>query len=279
MSCKYLFLGLLLLAVTGIVDAGAAGQGTLPAVDPALYAMEPAPLQPAECGRCHPGPFGSLKAEGGKHRFPCQGCHEQFHAYDPRKGNYDDLMPKCASCHELPHGPVVTDCLACHSNPHAPRRIPVVERLTRACADCHAGPDEDLKVAPSKHSGVGCQGCHAGQHGYVPDCFECHTGHYPEQTVVTCADCHRQVHRPLDVPLTAETDARTCGVCHESAFGKWQRTPSRHGQVNCGSCHARHGDIPDCRSCHAQPHDPNQLARFPNCLTCHLDVHDLPVKR
>ncbi len=94
-----------------------------------LYAVTPPALQPAECGQCHVGQFANLKDSGGKHRFACQECHEVFHAYNPRKNNYDELMPLCTSCHGQQHGPKQTDCINCHQNPHAPLRVPAMERL------------------------------------------------------------------------------------------------------------------------------------------------------
>ncbi|NIQ08642.1 MAG: hypothetical protein GWO23_02700 [Gammaproteobacteria bacterium] len=79
------------------------------------------------------------------------------------------------------------------------------------------------------------------------------------------------------MPGTA--DVNTCSGCHDGVFAKWQGTPSKHGQVSCVMCHQQHGQIPDCRECHAEPHNKKQLEMFPNCLTCHIDVHDLPVKK
>ncbi|PLX90385.1 MAG: cytochrome C [Desulfuromonas sp.] len=275
-TCSALLIAFCLIASGFVVPT--AESASLTVADPALYASQPQPMQPVYCGGCHPRPFANLKADGGKHQFVCQGCHEQFHAYDPRKENYDALMPKCGACHELVHGEAASDCLNCH-NPHAPRKVPVVERLTSSCGTCHSGPASDLQAAPSMHSEQGCQSCHYNRHGYIPSCFECHSAHYGSQPIETCVNCHQQVHRPLEIALGGGTDVTTCGVCHESAYSKWSKTPSKHGQVNCGLCHQQHGQVPDCRSCHAQPHDPRQLAKFPNCLTCHIDVHDLPVKR
>ena len=118
---------------------------------PALYATEPQPLTVTQCGQCHPGVFANLKNDGGKHQFDCQKCHTTFHAYNPKKGGWDALMPKCASCHADPHGKAITDCASCHTNPHTPRKV-AMAALVNACATCHAAPKEQLVKFPSKHT-------------------------------------------------------------------------------------------------------------------------------
>lgn len=240
-----------------------------------LYAVTPAPLTPAQCAQCHTGVFGNLKDNGGKHRFDCQGCHKAIHAYNPRKGNFDEIMPKCASCHTDIHGPANKDCSSCHANPHTPRKVAMTPRLTSACATCHAGPKADLVKFPSKHSLVACERCHTS-HGFKPSCSACHKPHYQGQEYSTCVKCH-SVHKPKQVTYTITEPAATCGSCHTKVYAKWKATPSRHSKVNCATCHkTRHGYIPQCTECHKAPHPQGILARFPKCLSCHLDVHDLP---
>lgn len=256
-----------------------AAQRVLPQVDAGLYAETPVPLQPAECGQCHAAQFASLKASGGKHRFACQECHEVFHAYNPRKDNYDEIMPVCSTCHGQQHGPKQVDCINCHQDPHAPLRVPAMDRLGKACADCHAGPADELKAFPSAHTRQDCQDCHHEKHGYKPSCNECHDGHYEGQPVAECMTCHTRAHAPLRIGFPRNTKVQSCSSCHDAVYAKWQRTPSKHGQVVCVMCHEEHGKIPDCRSCHAEPHNRKQLEMFPDCLTCHIDVHDLPVKQ
>lgn len=272
--------------VTVVVLAGFSRPGSalavdrkLPQVEAALYAVTPVALQPVECGQCHAGQFEALKASGGKHRFACQECHEVFHAYNPRKDNYNDLMPRCASCHGQQHGPKQTDCQKCHQNPHAPLQVPAMERLGNTCADCHSGPAKELLKFPSAHTKQACQSCHHDNHGYIPKCSECHDGHYAEQPVQDCMTCHVRVHAPLQVSLPRDVKVRTCSACHDAVYSKWQGTPSKHGQVSCVVCHLQHGKLPNCLDCHDQPHNKKQLEMFPNCLSCHLDVHDLPVKK
>ncbi|MDO3377381.1 cytochrome C [Geoalkalibacter halelectricus] len=252
-----------------------------PAPAPAkdIYDVEIEPLTLAQCGQCHPTHFGQIRDEGGKHRFDCRECHEVFHAYNPRLNNWDELMPDCASCHTLPHGEKFPDCIGCHINPHTPVYIPFAQtRVADACADCHGGPATELAQYPSLHTDQACTLCHYDQHGYIPSCFECHQPHYQGQPLVTCAECH-PVHMPLEMAFGDKTDTRTCQACHTTAYADWTKTPSKHGQVNCGVCHTAHPYIPTCQSCHGDPHSASLHERFPNCLTCHLNAHDLPVRR
>lgn len=267
------------LVLIGPVAADAASDGS-PGEGSAvgLYAAEPAPLTPVECGQCHPQHFRGLKDEGGRHQFECQNCHQVFHAFNPLKGNYADLMPRCSACHDQLHGTKHVRCLTCHTDPHAPLRAPAFAQVKDACADCHAGPAKQLKDQPSKHTQQACALCHHDSHGYIPSCFECHQPHFPQQPLSACAECH-PVHQPKQISFTPATEAVICRDCHGEVFHKWQGSPSKHAQVNCTSCHTQHAKIPGCGECHQSPHPEAQLRMFPNCLDCHLDVHDLPVKK
>ena len=244
---------------------------------PELYRAEPQPLTVAQCGQCHPGLFRNLKDDGGKHRFDCQKCHVSFHAYSPRKNNFDAIMPKCATCHNDPHGPKVTDCANCHANPHTPKKVAMNSRLVNACGQCHPGPQEQLTKFPSKHTKLGCTRCHTS-HGLIPSCFTCHKPHLQGQELSTCTKCH-PVHKPLQITYEKDSPAATCGACHKKVYGTWQKTASKHGKVNCAMCHhSKHKYVPQCTECHPAPHPKGILERFPKCLNCHLDVHDLPVR-
>jgi predicted CXXCH cytochrome family protein len=244
-------------------------------VNTQLYATTPAPLTPADCAQCHTAVFGSLKESGANHRFDCQNCHKAIHSYSPKKANYDELMPKCASCHTDIHGPQNKDCSSCHSNAHTPNKVAMSDRLINTCATCHAGPKEELVKFPSKHSLVACNKCHT-YHGFKPECSMCHKPHYQGQAYDTCLKCH-PVHQPKNVTYPTTEPPQTCGSCHKEVFQKWSKTPSRHSKVNCAVCHkAKHKYIPQCTECHKNPHPAGILAKYPKCLTCHIDVHDLP---
>jgi hypothetical protein len=275
------FVVFLLIGTVAMTAAAAEGKRvatvSIPAT-PELYAVEPQPLTVNQCGQCHPGAFRSLKVDGAKHRFDCRKCHSVFHAMNPKKGGWDAMMPKCASCHAEPHGKAITDCTNCHTDPHAPRKVPMDARLLNACVGCHPGPKAQLVQFPSKHSKLGCQDCHTS-HGFKPSCLKCHEPHEKGQDAGTCSKCH-SVHQPLQVTYADNTPAASCGACHDSIVSKWRKTPSKHGKVNCATCHrAKHRFVPQCTECHPAPHKKEILSRFPSCLACHVDVHDLPVKQ
>ncbi len=240
------------------------------------YDVEPQPLTVAECGQCHIAYFRYLKENGGRHQFDCQNCHQVFHAYNPNRNNWDDIMPKCFSCHTLPHGPKQTECLACHTNPHTPRKVAMTDRLTKNCADCHTSPAEQLQQFPSAHTRQGCSACHTS-HGFIPSCFVCHEGHYEAQPLADCMACH-PVHKPLQIAFKGKVELKTCSGCHESVYKVWTGGQSKHSKVSCVSCHTQHGMIPKCNDCHGVPHSDVLHSKFPDCLTCHLDPHNPPVK-
>ncbi len=243
---------------------------------PELYVTEPQPLTATQCGQCHIGIFRNIKNDGARHTFDCQKCHNTFHAYNPRKGEWDAIMPKCASCHAEPHGKAVIDCLGCHANPHAPKKVAMDARLINACPTCHAQPKEQLVKFPSKHSKLGCQTCHTS-HGFKPSCFTCHKPHTADQPLSSCTGCH-PVHKPTQVYYGNDVSPATCGACHSMVFAKWQKSPGRHGKVSCVTCHKeKHRFVPKCIDCHQNIHSQGILQRYPNCITCHLDAHDPPV--
>ena len=272
--------GLLLavLAISGPACAAAGKTVATVAIPPApeLYAVQPQPLTVTQCGQCHPGVFASIKDNGAKHRFDCQKCHASFHAYNPKKGGWDAIMPKCSSCHIDLHGKTFTDCASCHANPHAPKKVAMESRLLNACGECHTSPKDQLAKYPSKHSKLSCQKCHTS-HGYKPSCFGCHKPHHEGQELATCTTCH-SVHKPLLISYGKDVPPTTCGSCHGKVYSKWQKTPSKHGKVSCVTCHySKHRFVPQCSECHGTPHKAEIHNRFPKCLSCHIDVHDLPV--
>lgn len=242
----------------------------------ALYAKTPEPLTPVECAQCHSSVFQKIKENGGRHRLFCQDCHEQFHAYNPLKNNFKEIMPKCDQCHVLPHGPNQVDCLSCHVIPHTPLKVPMDDRLISSCASCHPSPAEQLATFPSAHTEQGCDACHY-THGEIPSCMDCHEPHIPDQPVEACKSCH-PVHKPLQVSYGVGEEA-TCGACHEDVYATWSASPSKHSNVSCADCHETHGQIPDCTQCHTQPHDRKMLDKFPRCLDCHINAHNPPINK
>ncbi len=242
------------------------------------YAAPVESMTTAQCGQCHTSYFQALKQEGGRHQFDCVKCHVQFHAYNPNRNNWAEIMPQCASCHTLPHGPSQTECLSCHKNPHKPVGVPLSDRLTQNCASCHAGPAGELQQFPSKHTMVACVDCHSDHHGNIPSCFVCHKAHYEDQPLESCLPCH-PVHKPRQIVFTENTELKTCSGCHASVYGVWSGSQSKHAKVSCVACHEQHAQIPKCSQCHGEaPHNAALHTKFPDCLTCHLDPHDPPVK-
>jgi predicted CXXCH cytochrome family protein len=267
------------LALTGVSLAATQGKKiatvTIPPT-PEQYASEPQPLTAAQCAQCHVSPFKDLKDNGGRHRFSCQDCHNLFHAYNPRKGNWDAIMPKCASCHEKLHGPKITECSSCHANPHTPGKIAATAQLVNFCFDCHGSVREQLVKYPSKHSKVACMTCHTS-HGFIPSCFTCHKPHTDGQALSTCLPCH-PVHQPLQISLSKDVPSSTCGSCHAKVFNSLTKNSSKHRTLACVTCHKdRHRYVPQCSDCHGKPHKQAFHDKFPRCLSCHIDVHDLPI--
>lgn len=246
------------------------------AADP--YQTELKPITSDQCGQCHPGVFQKIKENGKRHRFECQKCHQQFHSYNPQKKNWAEIMPQCGSCHkEPPHGKDFTACLECHKDPHMPLAIAMDKNLVASCGTCHTSPQAQLTKFPSAHTKQECTTCHTG-HGLIPSCLECHTAHVPDQPLDSCKSCH-PVHKPKEITYDASAASNTtCGSCHGGVFKEWSGTTSKHGQVTCAQCHDKHGKIPDCRQCHAAPHDAKLLQKYPKCLDCHINAHNLPIK-
>lgn len=242
---------------------------------PELYAAEPQPLTAAQCTQCHTGQFRDLKDGGGRHRFSCQSCHNTFHAYNPRKGNWDAIMPKCSSCHETPHGPKITECITCHANPHTPRKIAATPLLANSCFNCHGSVREQLVTFPSKHSKVSCMTCHTS-HGFKPSCFTCHKSHTEGLTLQACLQCH-PVHQPRQIALGKDVPSATCGSCHAKILNTLTKSTAKHRTLACVTCHKdKHRYVPQCSDCHGKPHNQLFHDKFPRCLSCHIDVHDLP---
>jgi len=276
---KVILLAAAFLSLVGTAATVPAQQQSLPQADAALYASEPQPLTLDQCGQCHPGHFRDIKQQGGKHQFDCRECHTTFHAYNPRKDNFAEIMPDCTQCHSLIHGDKHNQCLSCHSNPHAAIKAPTLAGVLNYCADCHTDQGMQLSAQPSKHTELSCDNCHHTEHGSIPFCSECHQPHFEAQAFTGCASCH-PAHQPLTIPFAIDNDLRTCSGCHNDIYPKWQQTISKHGQVGCTECHTEHKKIPECSSCHGIPpaHSKTMLDKFPRCLDCHLDAHDLPTK-
>jgi predicted CXXCH cytochrome family protein len=247
------------------------------------YDAEVQPLTTAECGRCHFSYYQAIRTEGGKHQIDCVQCHTIYHAYSPRKQNYDQIMPKCEQCHVSAGGgpfhgpdPKLVPCLNCHTNPHTPLNIPMGD-IEVACNNCHGTQAHEVEKFPSLHSEVGCSECHHDKHGLIPTCDECHENHSPAVPLDSqaCMSCH-PVHKPTQIMFDKNTDSQICAGCHEEVYNMLQQKVTKHTAVTCADCHPTpHGTIPACSRCHGEPHPPNMKVDVKKCGTCHGIAHDL----
>ncbi len=245
-----------------------------------LYAVNPKPLAFTECLRCHKVEFEQLKLHGAKHQqVACTACHTKFHAYNPLKHNYKQIMPKCSQCHHNPHGtnPAVQKCSECHRNPHEPLvSLPKPAKMANECKICHANIAAEMKKHPSAHAQLQCSDCHSRYHGRIPNCSECHQNHSPLVKMGTkqCLACH-PVHTPLMIHYGCnKADNAICAGCHSKEFHQLQTHKTKHSALACAQCHPRHAMYLHCRHCHGEPHGIINK-KFPNCQTCHGSPHNL----
>jgi len=240
------------------------------------YEQDVKPLTTLDCARCHYSVFEIIRDNGGKHQLDCQFCHETFHTYRPDK-NWSDVVPQCTTCHGEIHGPTFLDCLSCHGNAHMPiAGLTNMATLEKDCANCHTAQSAEVTQYPSAHSKVACSDCHHTQHGYKPDCVECHE--QPHADYVnndSCVGCH-PVHKPLEIRYTEETPNGVCATCHEEINSRLISTHKKHASLQCAYCHQEtHGNIPQCQDCHGLPHSKGMLDKFNGCTDCHFDPHAL----
>lgn len=249
------------------------------------YDIEVKQLTTAECGQCHFSIFQTIKKEGGKHQIDCVRCHTEYHVYTPRKQDYDEIMPKCASCHvSATGGPFhgenkeLTQCLTCHADPHKPLAIHMAAVET-SCASCHTKEGNEINKYPSRHtSDVTCADCHAEKHGYIPECSACHESHSlgVELATAGCMGCH-PVHKPTQIAYDEETASLDliCAGCHGEAYNLLQKKETGHTTVSCAACHPAHKDILSCSKCHGEPHAKDMVIDTAKCGNCHGIAHDL----
>jgi predicted CXXCH cytochrome family protein len=241
------------------------------------------PLTTAECGQCHFSYFQAIKTEGGKHQIDCVRCHTVYHAYSPQKQNYDQIMPKCATCHVSASGgpfhgddPKLIPCLNCHVNPHTPLNIPMGD-IEAACTECHVPEAAEIKNFPSKHTtDVSCADCHAEKHGHIPECNACHESHSPAVAMTSkeCMSCH-PVHKPTQIVYGKDTDSLICAGCHGGVYDLLQKNVTKHTAVKCADCHPTHKEIPLCSRCHGEPHPKSMKVDVTKCGVCHGIAHNL----
>lgn len=238
------------------------------------YQKEVAPLTTEQCAQCHLSYYNLIRNEGGKHQLDCTYCHKTFHTFHPGKTNYEDILPKCGTCHGLAHGEKLAKCAACHSNAHAPTKNMTGPEMDAGCNACHGRVTQELLANKSKHTDVACSDCHT-VHRSIPVCATCHQPHLPAQTNADCLVCH-PVHRPLVIAYPVTTPQESCGVCHTKAMDQLRASNTKHTALTCAKCHPKHRDIIRCQGCHGQAHNPAMLKGFKGCGDCHSTAHNMP---
>lgn len=234
------------------------------------YSETVARLQNQDCIKCHTTEVTTIEKNGGKHKtaVSCLDCHVQH------LPEGTDTIPKCSKCHSgKPHFELA-NCLSCHSNPHEPLALKLGDNITGPCLTCHAQQGQEMKDAPSKHASLACTYCHTF-HGEKPECFKCHEPHAQGQKMSDCLGCHKP-HKPLVINYSVDTPKNFCTPCHAKEGELLDKSTTKHHAFTCAFCHRGvHKIIPQCESCHGQPHSPLTHKKNPNCIDCHIDAHNL----
>ena len=238
------------------------------------YTREVAPLGTADCGRCHTEIYHMIRANGGKHKIDCRKCHVQFHVFQPGRGSYEAVLPKCETCHGAVHGDKLLRCLGCHSQAHAPLDIPAERSLEQGCPICHVEAEKEIRTFVTQHSELYCFSCHHTRHRNVPECKECHQPHSEEMTQSDCLTCHPP-HKALEVVYPEDIPKEACAGCHRRAYEVLEQSGSKHTALSCARCHPKHRAIMRCVECHPEPHSAAMLQEFRVCGRCHGEAHSL----
>lgn len=235
-----------------------------------VTAAELVALDVTDCVKCHQDEPATIASNGGLHQtaVTCLDCHTEH----PPWG--EEVIPQCSMCHEgTPHYEL-ENCLACHSNPHEPLALHLADDVKEPCLTCHDGPGEDFKNYESAHAEQSCTFCH-DVHRRIPDCSECHDPHAEGQMTSDCLGCHA-VHHPLEINYALTTPRTFCVPCHEEVGEQMEKTVTKHQTFTCAFCHrGQHPNVPQCQTCHGEPHSPVMHKKMPNCLDCHMDPHNL----
>jgi hypothetical protein len=234
------------------------------------FAEETAKLTPADCVKCHKKEPATISASGGKHRtaVTCIDCHEEHLPWGK------NTIPKCSKCHKGKSHFELENCLACHSDPHQPLNLKLAADVTGPCLTCHEQQGKEFKEFPSAHAKQSCTFCH-NVHGQIPECFKCHKPHAQGQTMDDCLTCH-PAHHPLQISYPLTTPRAFCVPCHEEEGELLAKTTAKHQTFTCAFCHrGTHPNVPQCQTCHGEPHSPAMHKKIPVCLDCHIDAHNL----
>lgn len=233
-----------------------------------------ASLQNSDCIKCHQTEVEDINAQGARHQtaVTCLDCHIEH----PPSGK--NAIPLCATCHnpENKEHFRVNNCGACH-HPHHPLQMDITgddPGIKAVCLSCHGQQGEEMKGYPSKHAALACGECHP-KHATFKPCLECHEPHSQEMVYQDCLRCHRP-HMPTLVKYDRDIPSNYCGSCHEKELQLLVNNQSKHHALLCVYCHkAQHRQVPECTTCHGEPHGADMHKKFPDCLACHVDAHDI----
>jgi hypothetical protein len=255
--------------LTGVISVFLLGLGAGVIFPPAANGGL-APLSVADCAKCHEDQPATIAANGGRHQseVSCLDCHQEH----PPWG--EEVIPECSWCHEGESHFELENCLSCHSNPHEPLALKLAGDIKGPCLTCHEGPGQDFARYESAHAEQSCTFCH-DVHGRIPDCADCHEPHVAEQLTSDCLGCH-PAHHPLEINVAMTTPRPFCGACHEEVLAQLEKTETKHQAFTCAFCHrGSHPILPQCRTCHGEPHSSLMHKKMPDCIDCHMDPHYL----
>lgn len=221
------------------------------------------------CGSCHPdhkgrsfhlarvelSPVEHLKETG----FPLDGAHEQIECTECHTaGDWANVEPECASCHDTPHGRAEHVVLDACDDCHGTRSWDV--RSIEATIFDHLDPKQTDYVLEGAHVDVACVDCHINAK-FVPikfdTCTSCHADPHSARFTAGCTSCHT-----VETWIVSDFDHDTTGYPLEGL----------HARVVCEKCH-RGGDFSrpikheTCSDCHKDIHRAQFAPRA--CDTCH----------
>lgn len=135
------------------------------------------------------------------------------------------------------------------SEPRVPSDHLTFQHQQPLCQSCH--PDEFTVWKDSVHANATLDPVFQEQLAKAANqdaCLRCHTtgfdtgsGEFMSEGV-TCEACHgpyKEGH-PAGETMELPIDADTCRMCHEAAFGDWEKSQHAGQKIDCFDCHQAH---------------------------------------
>jgi DmsE family decaheme c-type cytochrome len=187
-------------------------------------------------------------------------------------------------------------CLECHedagktfpANPHA---------VTNSCTGCHDNEAEHLEEGGGQN--IFAFKAENNANAKSQKCLSCHTKSNSRyfasshgKASMDCMECHI-IHTEAPKPALLKTSStKSCYMCHEDVFSKFQlneRHRLQEGIMSCTTCHNPHEPSArtrlagfkhqSCLKCHTDKGGPylyeHDASRIEGCTACH-DVHGSP---